>query len=388
MQSITELNTNHKRVLIRADFNVPIKDGRVTNDKRIRAALPTIKHVLQQGAKVILCSHLGRPQEGSWEQQFSLEPIAQHLSQLIGKSVRLVKDWQSGLQQNTEELILLENVRFNSGEKSNSVQLAKAYAGLCDIFVMDAFGTAHRAHASTHGVAQFADIACAGLLLQAEINGLQKALTNPTPPILAIVGGSKVSTKLTILESLIPKVQTLIVGGGIANTFLAAEGHNVGQSLYEPELVQTAKALLRQAHEHNTSIPLPADVVVGNQLTETAEARTLEINQINETDAIFDIGPNTTKLFCEQILQANIVIWNGPVGAFEFKQFSHGTKQIANAIANSKAFSIAGGGDTIAAIADAGVESEISLISTGGGAFLEFLEGKSLPAIEILNQRA
>lgn len=380
---MTDLDLKGKRVLIREDLNVPVKDGKVTSDARIRASLPTIEHAIKAGAKVMLMSHLGRPVEGEYEEVFSLAPVAAHLSELLGQSVELIKDLSSPLNLNEGEVVLFENVRFNKGEKKDEDTLAKTYAALCDVFVMDAFGTAHRAQASTHGVAKFASIACAGPLLAAELEALSKALDKPKRPLVAIVGGSKVSTKLTVLESLSGIVDQLIVGGGIANTFLAAAGHPVGKSLYEEDLLGDAKKLAAL-----TSIPLPSDVVVGKEFSEKAEAQLKTIDQVAEDDMIFDIGPDSAKAFSEILKNAGTIIWNGPVGVFEFDQFGEGTKALASAIAESNAFSIAGGGDTLAAVDKYQVEDKISYISTGGGAFLEFVEGKVLPAVAILTERA
>ncbi len=386
---MTDLDLAGKRVLIRQDLNVPIKDGKVSSDKRIRASLPTIEHCVKAGAKVMLMSHLGRPTEGESSEEFSLAPVAEHLSGLLGKDVRLVKDY---LDQAPEvaagEVVMLENVRFNKGEKSNDDALAKQYAALCDIFVMDAFGTAHRAQASTHGVAKHAPVACAGPLLAGELDALGKALDNPARPMVAIVGGSKVSTKLTVLDSLSKIVDQLIVGGGIANTFIAAAGHNVGKSLYEPDLIDTCKKLTADAQARDGDIPVPVDVVCGKEFSETAEATLKTVDVVEDDDMIFDIGPESAQQLAEIIKTAGTIVWNGPVGVFEFDQFGEGTKAIALAIAESDAFSIAGGGDTLAAVDKYGIADKVSYISTGGGAFLEFLEGKKLPAVDILEQRA
>jgi phosphoglycerate kinase len=370
-----------KRVLIREDLNVPVADGKVTSDARIRAALPTIKMALEKGASVILMSHLGRPTEGEFSEEFSLKPVADYLSEVLGQEVPLVRDWQQGLPD--ADLILLENVRFNSGEGKNSEELSKAYASLCDLFAMDAFGTAHRAQASTHGVAQFAPIACAGPLLAKELDALELALSAPEKPMLAIVGGSKVSTKLTVLETLSEKVDQLIVGGGIANTFLAAKGYPVGKSLYEPDLIPNALALMEKCE-----IPLPTDVVVGKEFSPNAEAVIKPISLVAEDDMIFDAGPETRKVFSEIIANCKTLLWNGPVGVFEFDQFAEGTREMARAIADSEAFSLAGGGDTLAAIDKYQIAAQVSYISTGGGAFLEYVEGKVLPAVDILQKRA
>ena len=377
-----------KRVLIREDLNVPIKDGKVTSDKRIVASLPTIKMALDAGAKVMLMSHLGRPTEGEYDEQFSLAPVAADLSEKLGREVRLVKDYLDGVDVAEGEVVLLENVRFNKGEKKNDDALAKKYAALCDVFVMDAFGAAHRAQASTYGVGVYAPIAAAGPLLAAELEALGKALENPDRPMVAIVGGSKVSTKLTVLESLAEKVDQLVVGGGIANTFIAAAGYNVGKSLYEPDLIPTAKRLMETMAARGAGVPIAKDVVVGKEFSETAEATLKKVDEVADDDMIFDIGPESAAELAEIIKKAGTVVWNGPVGVFEFDQFGKGTETIAKAIAESSAFSIAGGGDTLAAIDKYGVESGVSYISTGGGAFLEFLEGKKLPAVEMLEKKA
>ncbi len=372
-----------KRVLIREDLNVPVKDGKVTSDARIRASLPTIKLALEAGAKVIVMSHLGRPTEGEYEEKFSMQPVADYLSDALGKTVPVIKDFKAGVEVNDGELVLLENVRFNKGEKKDEDELAKAYAALCDVFVMDAFGTAHRAQASTHGVAKFAPIACAGPLLAAELDALGKALDNPARPLVAIVGGSKVSTKLEVLESLSDICDQIIVGGGIANTFLAAAGKPVGKSLYEADLIPNAKALMDKV-----SIPVPTDVVCGKEFSETAEATLKTAGDVSEDDMIFDIGPDSAKALAEQLKEAKTIIWNGPVGVFEFDQFGEGTKALSLAIAESAGFSIAGGGDTLAAVDKYEIADKVSYISTGGGAFLEFVEGKVLPAVAILEERA
>lgn len=380
---MTELDLTSKKVLIREDLNVPVKDGQVTSDARIKAALPTIKHAISAGAKVILMSHLGRPNEGEYNAEFSLAPVANYLSELLGQKVRLEQSWKSGIEMNDGDVVMLENVRFNPGEKKNDDTLAKAYAKLCDIFVMDAFGTAHRAQASTHGVAKFASVACAGPLLANELNALEKALAAPTPPVAAIVGGSKVSTKLMVLETLSTKVDQLIVGGGIANTFLAAAGKPVGKSLYEAALIPAAQALMQKV-----SIPLPTDAVVGKAFSETTEAIVKSVDDVAEDDMIFDIGPDSAAALAKLLLGMGTIIWNGPVGVFEFDQFGEGTKALSLAIARSPAFSIAGGGDTLAAVDKYGIANQVSYISTGGGAFLEYVEGKELPAVTILQQRA
>jgi phosphoglycerate kinase len=386
---MTDLDLAGKRVLIREDLNVPIKDGKVASDKRIRASMPTIEHAMKAGAKVMLMSHLGRPTEGEYAEEFSMKPVADHLSELLGKEVRVVKDYlENAPEMNDGDVVLLENVRFNNGEKKNEDDLSKRYAELCDVYVMDAFGTAHRAQASTHGVAKYAGTACAGPLLAAELEALGKALDKPARPMVAIVGGSKVSTKLTVLESLSKIVDQLIVGGGIANTFIAAEGHFVGKSLYEKDLVDTAKKLMSDARKRGSDIPVPVDVVCGKEFSETAEATLKNVNEVADDDMIFDIGPETSKQLAEILKSAGTIVWNGPVGVFEFDQFGEGTKALSMAIAESPAFSIAGGGDTLAAVDKYNIADKVSYISTGGGAFLEFLEGKKLPAVEILEQRA
>ncbi len=385
---MTDLDLAGKRVLIREDLNVPLSNGKVSSDKRIRASLPTIEHAMNAGAKVMLMSHLGRPTEGEYDSKFSLQPVAEHLSTLLGKEVRLVRDWLDGIEINEGEVVLCENVRFNAGEKKNDDTLAQRMAALCDIYVMDAFGTAHRAQASTHGVAKHAPTACAGPLLAGELEALGKALDNPARPMVAIVGGSKVSTKLTVLESLSKVVDRLIVGGGIANTFIAAAGHNVGKSLYEAGLIDTAKQLSDAADARGGNIPVPTDVICGKEFSESAQAVLKSVDQVVDDDMIFDVGPQTSKIFAEILNSAGTIVWNGPVGVFEFDQFGEGTKAMSMAIAESEAFSIAGGGDTLAAVDKYGIADKVSYISTGGGAFLEFLEGKKLPAVAILEQRA
>ncbi len=386
--SMADLDLANQRVLIREDLNVPVKDGCVTSAKRIQAALPTIQHALDKGAKVILLSHRGRPAEGKFDQEQSLQPIADYLVSECNLKVRLEKDWLSGVELNAGEIVLCENVRFQVGEKSNDDELAKKMASLCDVYVMDAFGTAHRAQASTHGVAKFAPIACAGPLLKKELDSLEQALSNPKRPMVAIVGGSKVSTKLTVLETLLDKVDQLIVGGGIVNTFLAATGKTVGKSLYEADLVDTAKSLMANAQEKNTQIPLPTDVVCAKEFSETAEAVVKSVDDVIADDLILDIGPKSAEQLATLMQDAGTIVWNGPVGVFEFDAFANGTKVMAKAIADSAAFSIAGGGDTLAAVDKFGLEEKISYISTGGGAFLEYLEGRALPAVEILKERA
>ena len=378
-----DLDLAGKRVLIREDLNVPLKNGEVSSDARLRAALPTLKTALEQGAKVMVMSHLGRPTEGQFESEYSLKPVADYLSQALDQPVRLITDWQHGVDVTGGELVLLENVRFNPGEKQDDESLAKAYAALCDVFVMDAFGTAHRAQASTHGVAKFAPLACAGPLLADELENLEKALKEPARPMVAIVAGSKVSTKLTVLETLSDKVDQLIVGGGIANTFLAAAGHNVGKSLCENDLIAQAKSLMAKC-----DIPLPSDVVTGKKFDENEPAILKSVTEVGDDDMIFDIGPESAAALADILKNAGTIIWNGPVGVFEFDQFGDGTAAIAAAIAESSAFSIAGGGDTLAAVDKYGIADKVSYISTGGGAFLEYVEGKVLPAVAVLEARA
>jgi len=386
---MTDLDLAGKRVLIRQDLNVPIKDGKVSSDKRIRASLPTIEAAQAAGAKVMIMSHLGRPIEGSPESKFSLAPVADHMGGLLGTNVKLITDYLESAPDIADgEVVLLENVRFNSGEKANDEALSKLYADLCDIYVMDAFGTAHRAQASTHGVGQFAATACAGPLLAGELEALGKALDNPARPMVALVGGSKVSTKLTVLESLSKVVDQLIVGGGIANTFIAAEGHNVGKSLYEEDLVETAKELKAAAQANGGDIPVPVDVVCAKEFAETAVATTMNVDEVGDDDMVFDIGPKSTEELAEVIKNAGTIVWNGPVGVFEFDQFGEGTKAISMAIAESEGFSVAGGGDTLAAVDKYGIAEKVSYISTGGGSFLEFLEGKKLPVVAMLEERA
>ncbi|MDA7839204.1 phosphoglycerate kinase [Luminiphilus sp.] len=382
MRLMHELDLSGKRVLIREDLNVPIKNGCVTSDARLLATLPTIRQALKSGAAVMLMSHLGRPEEGVWEDHFSLAPVAHRLSELLGVPVELIKDWEQATPKE-DHVLLLENVRFNAGEKKNSEALAQRYAALCDVFVMDAFGTAHRAQASTHGVAQFAPVACAGPLLAAELLALKSALAQPARPMLAIVGGSKVSTKLAVLEQLANTCDSLIVGGGIANTFLAAAGYPVGRSLHEPDLIDTARELMQKSH-----IPLPLDVVVAKDFSENAEATLKLASDVAEDDMILDVGPQSAAAMVEQLKHAQTILWNGPVGVFEFESFSHGTAELAKGVAASNAFSLAGGGDTLAAIDQFGISDRVSYISTGGGAFLEYVEGKILPAVAILEERA
>ena len=377
-----------KRVMIREDLNVPVEGGVVTSDARIRAALPTIRAAVEQGARVILLSHLGRPKEGEFSVENSLAPVATRLGELLGQPVRLQRDWLDGVECAPGEVVLCENVRFNKGEKKDDETLARRMAALCDVFVMDAFGTAHRAEASTHGVARFAPIACAGPLLVGELEALERALAHPARPLVAIVAGSKVSTKLTVLESLLAKVDKLIVGGGIANTFLAATGVPVGKSLHEPDMLDTARTLLAQAKARGADIPLPTDVVVATEFAPTAIATVKPVAAVGANELILDIGPQTAGVLAQMLQSAGTILWNGPVGVFEFDQFGGGTRVIAEAIARSPAFSLAGGGDTLAAIEKYGVEQGISYISTGGGAFLEFVEGKTLPAVAALEARA
>lgn len=385
---MTDLDLRDKRVLIREDLNVPVQGGVVTSDARIRAALPTIQAAKDAGARVLVMSHLGRPEEGVYDEEFSLAPVAQRLSELLGVKVRFEKNWLDGVECAAGEVVLLENVRFNKGEKKDNEDLARKMASLCDIFVMDAFGTAHRAEASTHGVARFAPVACAGPLLMNELEALEIALEKPKRPLIAIVAGSKVSTKLTVLETLLTKVDKLIVGGGIANTFLAAQGHAIGKSLAEVEMIDIAKGLLARSKELNVDIPLPTDVVVAKEFSASAEADVKPVAEVAADEMILDIGPDTAEHLARLFADAGTIVWNGPVGVFEFDQFGEGTRILAQAIARSSAFSIAGGGDTLAAIEKYGVGEDISYISTGGGAFLEFLEGKKLPAVAVLEERA
>ncbi len=385
---MSDLDLAGKRVLIREDLNVPVKAGKVTSDARLKAAIPTLQLALDKGARVMVMSHLGRPEEGVYTQDASLQPVVDYLAEALQVPVRLASDYLQGVPVNRGEVVVFENVRFNLGEGSNDDTLAKQLAALCDVFVMDAFGTAHRAQASTHGVAKFAPVACAGPLLVAELDALGAALKNPKRPLVAIVGGSKVSTKLTVLEALSDIVDQLIVGGGIANTFIAAEGNNVGKSLYEPDLIPEAKRLIAQAKARGAIIPVPTDVVVGQEFSEQTPASLKLAGNVASTEMIFDIGPASIAQLTDILKNAGTIVWNGPVGVFEFEQFAAGTKALAEAIAQSEAFSIAGGGDTLAAIDKFGIAADISYISTGGGAFLEFLEGKTLPAVAILEQRA
>jgi phosphoglycerate kinase len=383
-----DLDLSGRRVLIREDLNVPIAAGVVTSDARIRAALPTIRAALEQRARVLVMSHLGRPEEGQVTPELSLAPVAKRLAELLGVPVRLERDWLDGVEVEPGSVVLLENVRFNKGEKKNSDELAKRMAALCDIYVMDAFGTAHRAEASTHGVAKYAPVACAGPLLVSELTALETALEKPARPLVAIVAGSKVSTKLTVLESLLAKVDRLIVGGGITNTFLASQGYAVGKSLHEPDMLDICRRLRHIAAERGIEIPMPTDVVVATEFSAKAEADVKPITAVAPEEMILDIGPDSAEVFARALASAGTILWNGPVGVFEFEQFGEGTRVLAHAIARSKAFSLAGGGDTLAAIEKYKIEDGISYISTGGGAFLEFVEGKKLPAVDILEQRA
>jgi phosphoglycerate kinase len=385
---MADLDLAGKRVLIREDLNVPVKDGKVTSDARIRASLPTIRLAVAKGARVMLMSHLGRPKEGACEPEFSLAPVAAKLGELLGKPVPLATNWLDGVAVEPGQVVLCENVRYNKGEKKDDEALARRMAALCDVYVMDAFGTAHRAEASTHGVGRYAPVACAGPLLVAELEALTTALLKPARPLVAIVAGSKVSTKLTVLESLLEKVDMLIVGGGIANTFLAATGVQVGKSLQEAEMHDTARKLLARAKERGAAIPLPTDVVVAKEFAATAHADVRPVAEVAADEMILDIGPDTAEHFAGLLANAGTILWNGPVGVFEFDQFGEGTKAIAEGIASSKAYSLAGGGDTLAAIEKYGVGDRISYISTGGGAFLEFVEGKVLPAVTMLMERA
>jgi phosphoglycerate kinase len=385
---MADLDLSGKRVLIREDLNVPVQDGTVTSDARIRAALPTLRRAIAAGAKVFVLSHLGRPDEGVYDEKLSLAPVAARMSELLGKPVPLRKDWLTGVNCAPGDAVLCENVRFNKGEKKDNEELARRMAALCDIYVMDAFATAHRAEASTHGVARFAPVACAGPLLVGELEALDRALESPARPMVAIVAGSKVSTKLTVLEALLARVDRLIVGGGIANTFLAATGVRVGKSLHEAEMLDIARRLIAQARERGTEIPLPTDVVVAKELAATAHADIRDVRDVRADEMILDIGPDTAERLGASLQSAGTIIWNGPLGVFEYDQFGEGTRAIAAAIARSKAFSLAGGGDTLAAVEKYGVEEGISYISTGGGAFLEFVEGKKLPAVAVLEARA
>lgn len=387
ISKMTELSLQNKRVLIRADLNVPLNDGKITSDTRIRAILPTLRLALQQGAHIMLMSHLGRPKEGEYDAAYSLEPVAIRLAELLQHPVRLQRDWLEGLTFTANEIILCENVRFNRGEKSDDDALAKKMASLCDVFVMDAFATAHRAQASTHGVAKYAPIACAGPLLVAEIAALSKVVTNMAAPVVAIIGGSKVSTKLSLLESLLEKVDYLIVGGGIANTFMAASGLPIGKSLVEIDLISQAQRMLQTAKERNIMIPIPTDVVVATEFSASAKATIKAATAVTDNDMILDVGPQTAEHLASLLKAAATIIWNGPVGVFEFPAFSHGTEKLAQAIAASSAYSVAGGGDTLAAIEQFAIADKLSYISTGGGAFLEFVEGRALPGLTVLEER-
>jgi len=385
---MTDLDLKGKRVLIREDLNVPIQDGKITSTQRLDSALPTIRAARVAGAAVLVMSHLGRPKEGVFDEAQSLEPVAEWLSEELGASVHLQRDYLDGVDVKNGEVVLLENCRMNVGEKSDDEALAKKYAALCDVFVMDAFGTAHRAQASTHGVAKFAKTACAGPLLAGELDALGKAMKDPARPLLAIVAGSKVSTKLDLLQNLVQRVDQLIVGGGIANTFIAAAGHEVGKSLFEADLLDAAHKVIESAHARGADVPIPTDVVTAPKFSADAPATVKPVDQVGDEEMILDIGPDTAKRYAYMIAKAGTVVWNGPVGVFEFDAFGHGTETLARAIADSKAFSIAGGGDTLAAVDKYGIEDKVSYISTGGGAFLEFLEGKTLPAVAVLEQRA
>ncbi len=383
-----DLDLKGKRVLIREDLNVPVKQGRVASDARIRASVPTIEAALEMGAAVMVMSHLGRPTEGQFAEEFSLAPVADHLAALLDREVRLERDWLQGIDVSAGDVVLCENVRFNVGEKADDEGLSRKMAALCDIYVMDAFGTAHRAQASTHGVARYAPIACAGPLLVAELDALARALDQPARPLVAIVGGSKVSTKLSVLDALADKVDQLIVGGGIANNFLAAQGHPVGKSLYEPDLVPEARALIEKARSRGGEIPVPTDVRVASEFAENAAATVKKAEDVAADDMILDVGPETAARYGDLLRSAGTIVWNGPVGVFEFDAFAEGTRALAEAVADSDGFSIAGGGDTLAALDKFGIADRVSYISTGGGAFLEFLEGKKLPAVEILEARS
>ena len=389
MNLLNELPLSGQRVLIRQDLNVPLKDGVITSDKRIRASVPTLQYAIEAGAKVMVMSHLGRPIEGQPDAESSLQPVADRLSELLGQPVRLVSNYLDAAPQVSEgEVVLLENVRFNKGEKADDESLGKLYASLCDVYAMDAFGTAHRAQASTHSVGMHAPVSCAGPLLAAELDALSAALDNPKRPLVAIVGGSKVSTKLTVLESLADKVDQLIVGGGIANTFIAAAGHEVGKSLYEADLTSNAATLISQAEARGAAIPVPVDVVCATEFSDDAVAITRAAGAVQADELILDIGPETAASYADLLRDAGTIVWNGPVGVFEIDAFSHGTRALAEAVASSSAFSIAGGGDTLAAVDKYGIEEQVSYISTGGGAFLEFLEGKTLPAVAMLKARS
>lgn len=388
IKRMTNLDLRGKRLLIRQDLNVPLADGEVSSDARIRASIPTIKLALDAGAAVIIMSHLGRPTEGVFDEKFSLGPVAKHMGSLMGCDIPLVRDWNEGVEVQPGQAVMLENVRFNEGEKADEDSLAKAYAALCDVYVMDAFGTAHRAQASTHGAGKFAPIACAGPLLSAELDALGAALKDPARPLAVIVGGSKVSTKLELLESLAQVADRLILGGGIANTFLAAAGHPVGKSLYEEDLIPAARKVMAEMEARGAKIPLPTDVVCATEFSADAPARTCDVSEVGEEDMILDVGPDSAAMLAAELKGAGTIVWNGPVGVFEMDSFAGGTQAIAQAIAESTAFSLAGGGDTLAAIDKFNVAERISYISTGGGAFLEFLEGKTLPAVALLEKRS
>lgn len=389
MNQITDFNIKDKRVFIRADLNVPISSGKISSKNRIEASLPTIKYALKSGAKVMITSHLGRPKEGYFNEEYSLAPIANYLSQILDKEIPLIRDWTiKEFTVEAGEIVVLENCRFNVGEKDNDIELSKVYANLTDIFVMDAFGTAHRKQASTYGIAEFCPQICAGMLFTSELEALDKVMASPKSPMVAIVGGSKVSTKLTILDSLSDKVDQLILGGGIANTFLKAQGYDIGMSLSEDDFIPSAKKIIQKLESRGASLPLVTDVVCGKKFDEHEVAVIKDIKNLDSDDMIFDLGPTSMTPITEKIKHAKTILWNGPMGVFEFKQFSEGTQTLVNAVANSMAFSLAGGGDTIAAIEAYGMEKNISYVSTAGGAFLEFVEGKKLPAIEILERRA
>lgn len=387
IRKMSDLDLNGKRILIREDFNVPMKNGVITSDLRIRASLPTIKQALKGGGKVMLMSHLGRPNEGGFDEAFSLAPVARELSKLLNMEVPLISHWIDGVNMGDSQIVLLENVRFHHGETDNNVELSKKMASICDIYVMDAFATSHRAESSTCGVIKYAKEPCAGPLLLSELDALSKILDKPAHPVVAIIGGSKVSTKLALLDSLVKKVDALIIGGGIANTFLAAEGYTVGKSLYEPDLIDEAERLTLDAKKRNADIPLPVDVVVAERFSDEAESYVRVVSQIDDHEKVFDVGPDTIKTFVSLIKKAKTILWNGPIGAFEVEAFSHGTEAIAKAIAESKAFKVAGGGDTLAAIEKYHIYDKIDYISTGGGAFLTVLEGKTLPVITALEER-
>lgn len=386
--TLKDVDFNGKRAVIRVDFNVPVKNGEVTSTVRIEAAVPTINYILDNGGAVILLSHLGRPTEGEYNPEFSLEPVAKSLQKIINKPVKFAKNWLDGVEVSKGEIVLCDNVRFNKGEKKNNAELAQQMAKLGDVFVMDAFATSHRAQASTYGIAEYMPVACAGMLLANEIEALEKALKAPKKPMAAIVGGSKVSTKLSVLHNLLDKVEILVVGGGIANTFIKAEGYNVGSSLYEADLVEEAKDILAKAKARGVNIPVPVDVRVAKEFSENAEAVVKKVSDIADDEMILDIGPESEKMIAELLKSANTILWNGPVGVFEFDNFAEGTKALSLAIAEANAFSVAGGGDTIAAIEKFNIKDKVSYISTAGGAFLEFLEGKKLPAVEILKEKA